>query len=133
MSEFACAGIVAHDGLNLLPAEPPPGRIRHQYGNGPFAKLVMNSNPAFRWDHDKWRLNYAPRQVAVALLAQSDGRLTPDDFNRQGVTPNQLRHLTRDDRTLMGPRILTAEGRGVTRTYSLLNCPTAAGWSDIRW
>lgn len=42
---FACAGAVRHRGLNLVPADPPNGRLRHAFGDGPFARLVMPPLP----------------------------------------------------------------------------------------
>jgi hypothetical protein len=42
--DFVCAGLVRHDGLNLiLPVRK--GRSRHSYGSGPFAKLKMPPVP----------------------------------------------------------------------------------------
>jgi hypothetical protein len=34
-------GVVGSRGLNLAPELPPPGRLRHRFGDGPFARLLM--------------------------------------------------------------------------------------------
>lgn len=41
-----CAGVVIAICLDQPPAEPPPGRVRHRYGAGPFAKLRMPALPS---------------------------------------------------------------------------------------
>lgn len=38
---FRSAGSVCHGGLDLATAELPSGRLRHAFGAGPFARLVM--------------------------------------------------------------------------------------------
>jgi hypothetical protein len=43
---FVQAGIVSDRGLNILPNLPAAGRLRHLYGEGPFARLVMPPLPA---------------------------------------------------------------------------------------
>jgi hypothetical protein len=43
---LALAGIVAHHALDLYPSDPPPSRVRHAHGNGPFAALRMPPLPA---------------------------------------------------------------------------------------
>lgn len=43
---FTCAGVVGHTALNIAPPDPPFGRRRHAYGDGPFARLVMPPLPA---------------------------------------------------------------------------------------
>jgi hypothetical protein len=56
LTGFTFAGNVGHRGLNIDPADPPPGRRRHAYGNGPFARLVMPPLPAeaglYAWQMD---------------------------------------------------------------------------------
>jgi len=42
---FFCAGTVGHRELNISPVQPPAGRLRHRFGDGPFAKLVMPRLP----------------------------------------------------------------------------------------
>jgi hypothetical protein len=53
---FTCAGAIGHRGLNLAPADPPPGRLRHAYGDGPFAKLGMPKLPELPGLY-AWQLN----------------------------------------------------------------------------
>ena len=40
------AGIVVPHALDVYPPDPPEGRVRHAYGDGPFAALRMPSLPA---------------------------------------------------------------------------------------
>src|ERR1700687_125085 len=42
---FVKAGAVGHQGLSLPAPEIPAGRLRHRYGLGPFARLVMPTLP----------------------------------------------------------------------------------------
>jgi hypothetical protein len=53
---FAKAGDVGHRGLNLSAPDIPSDRRRHQYGLGPFARLVMPALPdapgVYLWQED---------------------------------------------------------------------------------
>lgn len=53
---FVRAGIVGHAGLGLVPQALPPGRQRHAYGAGPFAKLRMPTLPSepgvYLWEEE---------------------------------------------------------------------------------
>jgi hypothetical protein len=53
---FANAGNVGHRGLNLPAPDIPHHRQRHQYGLGPFARLVMPALPdapgVYLWQED---------------------------------------------------------------------------------
>jgi hypothetical protein len=44
-ADFVFASSVGHQGLNLPPGPLPEHRRRHQYGDGPFARLVMPPLP----------------------------------------------------------------------------------------
>ncbi len=44
-TELVFAGPVTATRLHVAALEPPPGRVRHQYGHGPFAVLQMPSLP----------------------------------------------------------------------------------------
>jgi hypothetical protein len=53
---FTRAGEIRHRGLNVAPDEPPIGRRRHPFGEGPFARLVMPPLPdapgLYLWQED---------------------------------------------------------------------------------
>lgn len=55
-SGFEKAGEVRYRALDIAPGEPPAGRLRHRYGLGPFARLVMPPLPAlpglYIWEQD---------------------------------------------------------------------------------
>jgi hypothetical protein len=67
---YVRAGPVGHRGLNLPPSTPPTGRVRHAFGDGPFAKLVMPKLPTepglYAWQLD---------DAAVVYLGQTRTQL----------------------------------------------------------
>ena len=82
---FACAGRVGNAGLNLVPPPPAAGRLRHQYGDGPFAKLVMphlpNEPGLYLWDVDGSIVYVGQTRTPLSKRLGSNGYATISAYN----------------------------------------------------
>ena len=90
---FTCAGSIDHRGLNLGPANPPPGRSRHHYGNGPFAKLVMPKLPTepglYAWQLDDIVVYLGQTRTPLAKRLGPNGYATITTYNTLARQPGK--------------------------------------------
>lgn len=90
---FACAGTVGNRGLNLSPAAPPSGRVRHPFGDGPFAKLVMprlpNEPGLYLWDVDGTLMYVGQTRTPLAKRLGSNGYATISTYNTLARQPGK--------------------------------------------
>lgn len=90
---FACAGIVSHRGLNIPPSPLPEGRLRHQYGNGPFAKLVMPRLPSeagvYLWDVNGEVVYIGQTRTPLSQRLGSQGYSTISNYNTFARQPGR--------------------------------------------
>ena len=93
LAGFTCAGQVGHRGLNLSPADPPAGRHRHKYGDGPFARLVMPPLPAqsgiYAWVRDGVVLYLGQTQTPLSKRLGSNGYSTISTYNTLARQPGR--------------------------------------------
>jgi hypothetical protein len=94
LAGFTCAGRVGHRGLNLTPADPPPGRHRHAFGDGPFVRLVMPTLPAlpglYAWQLDDDRIVYLGQtRTPLAKRLGSNGYATITTYNTLAREPGR--------------------------------------------
>jgi hypothetical protein len=90
---FQYAGTITDRGLNLVPVEPPEGRRRHPFGDGPFAKLVMPKLPTlpglYLWDQDG-RVVYVGRtRSPLSQRLGSNGYSTISTYNTFARQPGR--------------------------------------------
>jgi hypothetical protein len=86
LAGFTCAGPVGHRDLNVAPADPPPGRRRHAFGDGPFARLKMPKLPAlpglYAWQLDDESIVYLGQtRTPLAKRLGSNGYATISTYN----------------------------------------------------
>ncbi len=90
---FVCAGQVLHRGLNLDPLEPPPGRLRHAFGGGPFARLVMPPLPAgsglYIWQRNDTAMYIGQTRTPLAKRLGSNGYSTISTYNTLAREPER--------------------------------------------
>jgi len=90
---FTSAGFVTADRVDLVPAPPPPGRTRHQYGAGPFAALRMPPVPDAPGVY-LWLLDGAPVYVGRTITSLrgrlgSNGYATISTYNTLAAQPGR--------------------------------------------
>jgi len=90
---FTYAGTVGNLGLNLTPAPPPNGRLRHPYGDGPFAKLVMprlpNESGVYLWDVDESIAYVGQTRTPLSKRLGSNGYVTISACNTLARQPGR--------------------------------------------
>jgi hypothetical protein len=93
MAGFTCAGLIADRGLNLLPMAPPVGRLRHVYGEGPFAKLVMPPLPPlpsiYAWELDTEIVYIGQTTTPLRQRLGSNGYATTSNYNTLAREPGR--------------------------------------------
>jgi hypothetical protein len=82
---FVRAGPVAHRGLNIAPQEVPAGRIRHVFGYGPFARLVMpplpNSPGLYIWQEEELVVYIGQTRTPLRKRLGPNGYSTISGYN----------------------------------------------------
>lgn len=90
---FVRAGVVSHRGLNIKPPAPPPGRGRHRYGIGPFAKLVMPPLPGapglYLWELDGEVVYVGQTRKPLKQRLGSNGYATISRYNTLAREPGR--------------------------------------------
>jgi hypothetical protein len=90
---FECAGPVSHRGVNIMPPPLPEGRLRHKYGNGPFAKLVMPSLPSeaevYLWELNKEVVYVGQTSTPLSQRLGSQGYSTISNYNTFARLPSR--------------------------------------------
>lgn len=136
-SGFVCAGRVGNRGLNLVPTEPPASRMRHRYGGGPFADLVMPQLPAapgvYLWDEDGVIVYVGQTRMPLAKRLGSNGyahistynTLPPEVGRRNGGQQTNCRLNTLANSSLSSGRAL--------RIWYHLTEPGQALAAEARW
>ena len=91
--DFVCAGLVGNRGLNQIPSPPPPGRLRHPYGAGPFAKLVMPNLPnepgLYLWDVDGLIMYVGQTRTPISKRLGPNGYATISTYNTLARQPGK--------------------------------------------
>lgn len=90
---FTLAGEVRHRGLNLSPADPPLGRTRHSFGEGPFARLMPKLpilSGLYAWQLDADRVVYLGQSRSpLAKRLCSNGYATISTYNTLARQPGR--------------------------------------------
>jgi hypothetical protein len=90
---FARAGVVGHAGLGLIPQALPPGRQRHAYGAGPFAKLRMPPLPhepgLYLWEEDGAVVYVGQTRMPLAVRLGPLGYATITNYNTFARQPGR--------------------------------------------
>lgn len=80
-------------GLNLAPSPLPNGRLRHQYGEGPFARLVMPTLPGepgvYLWQQDDVIVYVGQSRTPLKERLGSRGYSTISDYNTLARQPGR--------------------------------------------
>jgi len=84
---------VAAAALNLSPADPPVGRLRHAFGAGPFARLVMPPLPAqpglYLWEVDGVIVYVGQTRTPLAQRLGPRGYATISTYNTFARQPGR--------------------------------------------
>jgi len=90
---FTLAGRVSHRGLGILPPPLPPGRERHRYGNGPFAKLLMPELPSspgiYLWESAGEIVYIGQTAMSLRTRLGSNGYSTISNYNTFARQPGR--------------------------------------------
>lgn len=90
---FVRAGLVVGKSLHLRPAPLPPGRERHKYGAGPFAKLLMPDLPAlpgvYLWEQDGTVVYVGQTRMPLRTRLGSQGYATISNYNTFAPEPGR--------------------------------------------
>jgi hypothetical protein len=90
---FTRAGVVGHRGLDLPPPALPPGRVRHRYGEGPFARLQMPWVPdwpgLYLWDCDGQIVYVGQTRTPIRVRLGSRGYSTISNYNTFAPEPGR--------------------------------------------
>jgi hypothetical protein len=90
---FVRAGPIGHAGLNLAPQPLRPGRLRHQYGEGPFAKLRMPSLPSepglYLWEESGKILYVGQTRMPLSARLGPQGYSTISNYNTFARQPGR--------------------------------------------
>ncbi len=82
---FVFAGPVNNRGVNVAPLPLPPGRTRHKFGEGPFARLVMPQLPnepgVYLWDLDGVIVYVGQTRTPLKERLGSRGYATISNYN----------------------------------------------------
>jgi hypothetical protein len=106
-----------------LPADVDEAWAHHVIG--------VYTGPRFRWERGKWAQTYPMRQVVLDAVMAAGGTATTKQLAGRGVKLEQVRYLTRHLDTPTGHPILTAQGQGQSRRYSVLRCPHCGGHASL--
>jgi hypothetical protein len=134
---FVCAGPVGHRGLDILPADPPIGRGRHAYGNGPFAKLLMPPLPrqpgVYIWQRDDVVVYLGKTRTPLAQRLGSNGYATISTYNTLAREPGRTNggQQTNCRINALANEALTA-GRALTIWYRVTTADRAS-IEEARW
>jgi hypothetical protein len=134
---FTCAGIVGNRGLNLSPAPPPPGRLRHPYGDGPFARLVMprlpNEPGLYLWDVDGSIVYVGQTRTPLSKRLGPNGYSTISPYNTLARQPGKTNggQQTNCRINVLANAALVA-GRRIAIWYRVTAAETAAS-EEARW
>lgn len=87
------AGVVEYLDLNVPPAALPPGRRRHAYGNGPFAKLRIPKLPrkpgVYLWEEDGAVVYVGQTRTPLSVRLGSQGYATISNYNTFAGQPGR--------------------------------------------
>lgn len=90
---FVCAGIIGNRGLNLQPGTLSIGRTRHQYGDGPFALLIMPPLPdapgLYLWQADDEIVYVGQTRTQLKKRLGSNGYSTISAYNTFAREPGR--------------------------------------------
>jgi hypothetical protein len=90
---FIRAGVIGHRGLNLAPDDPPAGRRRHAFGDGPFARLLMPKLPAqpglYAWQLDDRVVYLGQTRTPLVKRLGSNGYATISTYNTLAREPGK--------------------------------------------
>lgn len=134
---FTCAGSVGHSGLNRSPADPPPGRSRHHFGNGPFARLVMPRLPAapglYAWERDGITVYIGQTRVPLASRLGPNGYATITTYNTLAKQPGRTNggQQTNCRINALANQALTAGS--TLRIWYRLTAPDRAAAEEAAW
>jgi hypothetical protein len=82
---FICAGVVGYKDLNVLAGSLLIGRRRHQYGEGPFARLVMPALPGapgvYLWQADREFVYIGQTRMPLRARLGSNGYSSISAYN----------------------------------------------------
>jgi hypothetical protein len=134
---FTCAGPIGHRGLNLAPADPPPGRQRHQYGGGPFAKLVMPSVPnlpgVYLWELDGAVVYVGQTRTPLSKRLGSMGYATISTYNTFARQPGRKNGGQQTNCRINAlANAALASGKALTIWYRVTEAEQA-GAEEARW
>jgi hypothetical protein len=90
---FSDAGVVGHRGLNLAAPVIPASRLRHRYGEGPFARLVMPPLPeapgVYLWQEDDEIVYVGQTRTPLRKRLGSNGYSTISGYNTLAREPGR--------------------------------------------
>ena len=90
---FVRAGAIGNAGLNLMPQPLPPGRLRHRYGEGPFAKLRMPPLPGesglYLWEENGTIVYVGQTRMPLSVRLGSQGYATISNYNTFARQPGR--------------------------------------------
>jgi len=85
--------MVGHAALGLTPQALPPGRLRHAYGAGPFAKLRMPPLPRepglYLWEEDGVIVYVGQTRMPLAVRLGPQGYATISNYNTFARQPGR--------------------------------------------
>lgn len=134
---FTCAGVIGNRGLNLATAELPAGRLRHAFGNGPFARLVMPPLPEspglYLWEEDNQIVYVGQTRIPLRERLGSRGYSTISSYNtlaRQAGRTNGGQQTNCRINALANKSLLS--GHALTIWYRVTSIADAAP-AEARW
>lgn len=90
---FTRAGTVGYKELGLLPGTLRDGRLRHPYGDGPFARLVMPPLPSdpglYLWQADEEIVYVGQTKMPLKTRLGSNGYSTISAYNTFAREPGR--------------------------------------------
>lgn len=134
---FTCAGHVRILGLNLFPAHPPIGRLRHPYGGGPFAKLAMprlpNEPGLYLWDVDGSIVYVGQTRAPLSKRLGSNGYATISTYNTLAREPGKTNGGQQTNCRINAlANAALAEGKRIAIWYRVTATEVAAS-EEARW
>lgn len=134
---FTCAGPIGNLGLNLFPLPSPVGRLRHPYGAGPFARLVMpplpNEPGLYLWDVEGSIKYVGQTRTPISKRLGSNGYATISAYNtlaRQPGKTNGGQQTNCRINTLANAQLTL--GKRIVIWY-LVTAAEAAAIEEARW
>ncbi len=87
------AGPITAKALNVAPVDPPPDRVRHAYGHGPFARLKMPTLPdeagLYIWTVDDVPVYVGQTRGSLRSRLGSNGYATISIYNTFARQPGR--------------------------------------------